>query len=308
LENEVTLEKRVRADIDEIAAPKPRTGSRAGTVDSRNREIIWFRRGAGIGSPPAFPRWRAANSGRVNEARYLDERGKPANRQEKRAPCYPVHGLIVTDGRRFRKLSHRTGYDGRMRRFAVLAMAGLALAAAPQSQPSQTIDVQRSKMTVYVYKQGLFSFLADNHVIDAPIASGSFDAQRRRVEITVDAAKMRVLDPRLPADKRSSVQANMVGPQVLDAARFPTIIFKSTSIDGIGKGTWKVSGDLQLHGQTHPATFQVQSDGAGRFTGSATVRQTEFGITPIKIAGGAVSVKDDVRVEFEILCCVANRI
>jgi len=194
-----------------------------------------------------------------------------------------------------------------MRRLAVLVLSGLALAAAPQSQPSQTIDVQRSKMTVYVYKQGLFSFLADNHVIDAPIASGSFDPQRRHVEITVDASKMRVLDPRLPADKRSSVQANMVGPQVLEVAKYPVIAFQSTSIDGSGKGTWKVSGNLQLHGQTHPATFQVQSDGAGRFTGSATVRQTEFGITPIKIAGGTVSVKDDVRVDFEISCCAVNK-
>jgi len=194
-----------------------------------------------------------------------------------------------------------------MRRLAVLVLSGLALAAAPQSQPSQTIDVQRSKMTVYVYKQGLFSFLADNHVIDAPIASGSFDPQRRHVEITVDASKMRVLDPRLPADKRSSVQANMVGPQVLEVAKYPVIAFQSTSIDGSGKGTWKVSGNLQLHGQTHTATFQVQSDGAGRFTGSATVRQTEFGITPIKIAGGTVSVKDDVRVDFEISCCAVNK-
>ena len=193
-----------------------------------------------------------------------------------------------------------------MRHLAVLALAGIASAAAPQTQPSHTIDVQRSKMTVYVYKQGLFSFLADNHVIDAPIASGSFDAQRRRVEITVDAAKMRVLDPRLSADKRSTVQANMVGPQVLDAAKYPVIAFQSTRIDGSGKGAWTVSGNLQLHGQTHPATFQVQSDGAGRVTGSATVRQTDFGIAPIKIAGGAVSVKDDVRVEFEIACCAAS--
>jgi hypothetical protein len=30
------------------------------------------------------------------------------------------------------------------------------------------------------------------------------------------------------------------------------------------------------------------------------VRQTEFGITPVTIAGGSIKVKDDVRIEFEI--------
>lgn len=189
-----------------------------------------------------------------------------------------------------------------MKCFVLVALTALAVAAGPQSPPPSTIDVQRSTMTVYVYKQGLFSFLADNHQISAPIASGSFDAVRKAVELTVDASKMRVLDPRLSADKRDTVQANMLGPQVLDVAKYPAITFQSTSIDPSGKGTWSVTGNLQLHGQTHSTTFRVQSDGTCHFMGSTTVRQTAFGITPIKIAGGTVSVKDDVRVDFDIAC------
>lgn len=194
----------------------------------------------------------------------------------------------------------------RMKGFAVLALTVLALAAEPQSQPATSVNLQRSTMRVYVYKQGLFSFLADNHVIDAPIASGSFDAQRRAVELTVDASKMRVLDPHLSADKRDRVQDNMLGPQVLDVTKYPTISFQSTNIDGSGNGPWSVTGNLQLHGQARSITFRVQGEGAGHYTGSAMIRQTEFGITPIRIAGGAVSVRDDVRVEFDIACCVGH--
>lgn len=186
-----------------------------------------------------------------------------------------------------------------------LALAAL-LSAAPQPQPMQSIDVQQSTMTVYVYKQGLFAFLADNHTIEVPIARGSFDAQRRTFDLSIDAAKLHVLDPHLAAGKRATVQSNMLGPQVLDAAKYPTISFQSTSIAGEGKGLWSVTGNLRLHGQVHSATLQVQSDGAGHFSGSTTVRQTAYGITPIKIAGGAVSVKDDVRVEFDIVCCASH--
>jgi len=186
-----------------------------------------------------------------------------------------------------------------LRAGALILASFLAGVGSSPSTP-MSIDVQRSNLTIYVYKQGLFSFLADNHVIDAPIASGSFDALHKSVHLVIDAATIRVLDPHLSTDKRSQVQANMSGPQVLDVQKFPTIEFQSTSIQGDGKGPWTVNGNLTLHGQTHPLSFTLQSDGAGRFTGSAMVRQTAFGITPIKIAGGAVSVKDEVRVQFDI--------
>jgi polyisoprenoid-binding protein YceI len=173
--------------------------------------------------------------------------------------------------------------------------------ATPHPASLQHIDIGRSKMTVYVDKQGLFSFLADNHVIDAPIASGTYDAAGRSLTVTIDASKIRVLDPHLSADKRAKVQANMLGPQVLDVASYPTIRFDATQLNLDGRGPWTIAGNLQLHGQTHPATVTVRSDDAGHFTGSTTVRQSAFGITPIKIAGGAVSVKDDVRIEFDVV-------
>ena len=34
--------------------------------------------------------------------------------------------------------------------------------------------------------------------------------------------------------------------------------------------------------------------------GSTSLKQTDFGITPISIAGGTVKVKDEVRIEFDV--------
>jgi polyisoprenoid-binding protein YceI len=181
----------------------------------------------------------------------------------------------------------------------VFAVMAVSVASGAQS-PQYAFDVQHSKMTVYVYKRGLFSFLADDHQIDAPIASGSYDAAANSVEVTVDAAKMKALDPKLAPDRRATVQSNMTGPQVLDVAKYPTIAFHSTKIETVDASHETVTGNLTLHGQTHPVVLQVVKNDAMHFTGFATVRQTSFGITPIKIAGGAVSVRDDVRVEFEI--------
>jgi hypothetical protein len=37
-----------------------------------------------------------------------------------------------------------------------------------------------------------------------------------------------------------------------------------------------------------------------RYRGSATLKQTDFGMTPVTIAGGTVKVKDEIKIEFEI--------
>jgi hypothetical protein len=34
--------------------------------------------------------------------------------------------------------------------------------------------------------------------------------------------------------------------------------------------------------------------------GNAVVKQSDFGIKPVKVAGGTVKVKDEVRIEFDI--------
>jgi len=171
--------------------------------------------------------------------------------------------------------------------------------AAPTHGTSRAIDPARSTMTVYAYKTGLFAFAADNHQISAPIATGSIDEAAHSVTLSVDARGMRVLDPKSP-NNRDKVQSNMLGPQVLDAAKYPTISFRSTGWRVDSPMHFTITGNLTLHGQTHEVLVNVDRKGDGSYAGNATVKQTDFGITPITIAGGTVRVKDDVRIEFTI--------
>ena len=39
----------------------------------------------------------------------------------------------------------------------------------------------------------------------------------------------------------------------------------------------------------------------GHYLGSASLKQTDFGINPIRIAGGTVKVKDEVKIQFDII-------
>jgi polyisoprenoid-binding protein YceI len=175
----------------------------------------------------------------------------------------------------------------------------VALCAVGAGAADRAIDTKTSTMTVRVGKAGAFSAFGHDHVIEAPIAGGIADSEAHRVELRVAAAALRVNDPKASESDRAAVQKTMLGPAVLDSVRFPEITFQSTAATQSGAGAWSVTGNLTLHGETRPMTVAVKETG-GRYMGNATIKQTEFGIKPVKVAGGTVKVKDEVRIEFEI--------
>jgi Uncharacterized conserved protein len=163
---------------------------------------------------------------------------------------------------------------------------------------SRAIDTQHSSITVRVFKSGIFSTFAHNHIIRAPIRQGK--ASAAAVELVVDSGKLTVIDPEISDKDRAEIQRTMIGSEVLDSQRFREIRFRSTSMKQLSPGRWRVQGELSLHGETKPVTVEVSGDGS-HYTGKARLKQTSFGITPIRIAGGTVTVKDEVVVEFEVV-------
>jgi polyisoprenoid-binding protein YceI len=162
------------------------------------------------------------------------------------------------------------------------------------------VNTQQSTLTVRVYKSGFFSAFAHDHEISAPIDSGSFLEENPSVEISITASKLKVMDKESSDSEKEKIQTRMLGPEVLDTNQFKEIRFKSTQVQPAGQGTWQVTGDLTLHGQTHPVAFHVQKVN-GHYQGVAEIKQNDFGMTPISIAGGGVKVKDQVRVEFDVV-------
>jgi polyisoprenoid-binding protein YceI len=64
--------------------------------------------------------------------------------------------------------------------------------------------------------------------------------------------------------------------------------------------TGTVEGTLNMNGTAQPVSLQVANIGPGQFRGTAVIRQTDFGITPYSGFLGALKLKDDVAVEFDI--------
>lgn len=172
------------------------------------------------------------------------------------------------------------------------------VAQEPPTAAVRRFDTAQSQMTVHVGKSGMFSAFGHDHEISTPILSGDIRG-KESVEFKVDARQMKVADKDVSDKDRAEIQRTMLSPDVLDVDRYPEIAFRSTAIESVKPGEWRVSGDLTLHGQTHPVVLNV-NEANGRYVGSAAFKQTKFGIKPVSVAGGSVKVKDEVRVRFEI--------
>ncbi len=174
------------------------------------------------------------------------------------------------------------------------------LTFVPLFAQERPIDIQRSKITVHVGKSGLLSGAAHNHIINAPIASGTMrESAPPHIEFTVETAKMTVgPDPRIDAKDQATIQMHME-ELTLETKKYPEIAFHSSRVERIADGQWKVDGDLSLHGVTKPVSLMVKQTSDSWVT-HTVLKQTNFGIKPISIGGGMIKVKDEIEIDFQI--------
>jgi polyisoprenoid-binding protein YceI len=169
-----------------------------------------------------------------------------------------------------------------------------------------------SAVKIHVGKSGPFAGLAHEHDVSAPAFAGevTLDADALNggaVSVTFDARKMLVAPQHEPGDA-PKVQATMLGPQVLDTARYPSIRFTSSRVSSrqVDPNVYRVdvTGQLELHGVKRSVTLPLLVELRGErlvATGQVALRQTEFGITPIRLAAGAVTVPDEITVQLRLV-------
>jgi hypothetical protein len=73
--------------------------------------------------------------------------------------------------------------------------------------------------------------------------------------------------------------------------------FRSTEVTQADDGRrLEVAGELDLNGATHPLSFELELGDDGSLTGSAKVKQTDWGIKPYSGLFGTLKVRDEIQV------------
>jgi YceI-like domain len=73
--------------------------------------------------------------------------------------------------------------------------------------------------------------------------------------------------------------------------------FRSTGVTPTEDGQHlEVSGELEMNGKTHPLEFELDLGSEGGLSGTATVKQSDWGIEPYSGLFGTLKVRDEVEV------------
>jgi polyisoprenoid-binding protein YceI len=185
------------------------------------------------------------------------------------------------------------------------------LAVPATAQVTYKIDPAASSLELRVGKSGLFKFAGHEHVILAPRLGGRVvalaeDVSRSSVVLSIVASALAVSEKGEPTEDVPQVQAKMLGQALLDVTRFPTIEFRSKNVAGNAAGggyDLTIQGELTLHGVTRSLSLALRverSDEVLIASGRTILRQTDFDLTPISVAG-VVKVKNEVEVDYRIV-------
>lgn len=195
-------------------------------------------------------------------------------------------------------------------------------AAAPKTYARGEVQLESSRVYVYVGKSGL----GHVHGVAGTLKSGSVDfAKSRDCGQLVFDMKSFVADPdyarkylgiegEVSDSSKKQVTENMLGPEVLDAKQYPVATYHIRTVtpslqEGAGESQRvKFAGDLTLHGVTRPVEFEADVESKGgwrRVRGAFALRQSDYGITPLKKAFGAIGVADELKISGDLWVAAA---
>lgn len=179
--------------------------------------------------------------------------------------------------------------------------------ALSRGQAVYRIEPTRSLVAITVRRGGSLARLGHDHVVASRSVQGLVAPGDGRADLYLPLAELAVDEPALRAEAGldthpgeadiAATRTNMLG-KVLEVQRFPfALIGVKTRADA------RLDVDITLHGQTRrfevPARIAA-ARGEMRVSGELEFDQSEFGIVPFSVLGGAIQVQDRLSLRFNL--------
>ena len=184
--------------------------------------------------------------------------------------------------------------------------------ALKQGRPVYRVDPAGSLVVIEVRRGGSLARLGHDHVVASHELTGYVAPREGRADLYLALAQLVVDEPELRKEAGFDTQptesdiegtrSNMLN-HVLEAEKFPFAVIGVKDVDiRQKKATLAVA--ITLHGQTRtfeiPAEIEADAESI-RVSGRLAFNQSDFGITPYSLLGGAIAVKDGLALRFRIL-------
>jgi polyisoprenoid-binding protein YceI len=189
-----------------------------------------------------------------------------------------------------------------MKSSIALLTASLTLAVGGAARASDwQIDTAHTTAQFSVRHMMVSTVRGQFEKVSGTVTLDDADPTRSTIEVVIDAATINTREPKRDAHLKS--------PDFFDVAKNPTITFKSTRIEKAGKG-YKATGDLTMHGVTHPVTLLVEALAPAvkapwgpmvrGVAASGKLSRKEWGLNWNKaLEAGGVMVSDEVQLQID---------
>jgi polyisoprenoid-binding protein YceI len=171
------------------------------------------------------------------------------------------------------------------------------------------IDPGRSLFTVQAFASGLLSALGHSPTFAIRDYGGEVrlgdTVESLELELTINPLSLD-LQGRVSASDRREIEGRMQR-EVLETSVHRAITYRGGVLqtETMGQGRYRllVGGDLSLHGAMRPHRIDVElivfGDGL-RLGGGSMLKMSEFGIRPVTAIGGAIKLKDELKLAFDL--------
>ncbi len=182
--------------------------------------------------------------------------------------------------------------------------------AKAQGAKVLTIDTKHSLITIIVHRGGVLARLGHDHVVASHDVNGFVDLTAGRADLYVPLEKLTVDEPKLRAsagfttqpsqDAIEGTRQNML-VKVLESSSYPHALISVKRADADAA---KLIVTLTLHDSVKvfevPAKTTNTTDGI-TIEGQLSFNQSDFGMTPFSILGGALKVEDRLDLNYNFI-------
>ncbi len=181
------------------------------------------------------------------------------------------------------------------------SLLSLAPVLAVAATSSWNVDPSHSQVGFAVKHLVISNVRGEFGAYSGKLVLDESDVTKSTVEATIDVAS---IDTKV-ADRDTHLKS----PDFFDAAKYPSIAFKSTKVAKAGKDRLKVTGDLSLHGVTRPVVLDVTTTPAVKgmygetrrgFAAATKISRKDFGLTWNKLVEAGPAVGDEVSVALDL--------
>ena len=172
------------------------------------------------------------------------------------------------------------------------------------------VDSARSIVIIEVRRAGPVSWLGHDHVVVSRDLSGYISLEEGLADLFIpleklvmDEAEIRIETGYKTQLSKKDIEATFLNMQnkTLESGRFP---FALIHVIRASANRPEMNMSISLHGITRTyevrANIEKVSNGVS-VDGRMSLKQTDFGISPISVLGGAIQVQDKLDLRFHIL-------